>query len=262
MPERCQLKGLALFANHETFSEGVFNELEIYLTHNDQDRLATVFEVNYVYGPPARVYYQPEIDIQYDVGKWYEFVFDTPFVYNGEESLLVEFRYNGCNSHTLRNLAWFPGNSSRVLDGYLGQTSGFPRDMMIAFRFTYTPLTTVSSQMSCTPFRGTLPFTSTMTVNLVNNLEDQARTAAGHIDLSLGNGVNYANWRSGWVDLDPAGWTHQSWNQQIPSHFAFRGNSEWRLVVEDVTPAPYNQPPYLASGDISSRVCTIIGSTE
>ncbi len=31
---------------------------------------------------------------------------------------------------------------------------------------------------------------------------------------------------------------------------------------ETVPVYPFNQPPYLASGDISSRVCTIIGETE
>ena len=37
------------------------------------------------------------------------------------------------------------------------------------------------------------------------------------------------------------------------------GDNVFTLVAEDVTPAPYNQPPYAASGDTDSGACTVTG---
>lgn len=262
IPERCELKALSFYANHSSFYYGLFNEVEFLISHTSEDRLNANFASNYVYGPPTTVYYRSSDDIKFEVGLWNEFIFDTPFAYNGEENLLIEFRYNGSGSRSIYNLGWIYGGSDRVIDGFLGYETGFPREMMPSFRLIFNPNTTISAQMSCQPSTGTLPFSASMVVNLVNNVEDQARTVAGHLDLSLGNGVEYGNWRSGWVELGPEGWSHQTWNQPIPALFAFHGNSEFRLVTEDVTPAPYNQPPYLASGDVSSRFCTVSGVVE
>lgn len=259
IPERCELKGIAFFSNHSTFYHGLFNEVEFLVGHTSEDRLDTTFASNYVYGPPMTVYYRESTDIKYVVGQWHEFVFDTPFIYNGEDNLLFEVRYNGCSNESIYNLGWRYGSSDRVVDGFLGHETGWPREMMPSFRLIFSPLTTISARMSCLPSTGTLPFSSSMVVDLVNNVEDQARFAAGHIDLSLANGVLVSNWRNGWVELAPDGWDHQRWNQQIPAHYAFYGDTEFRLTIEDVTPAPYNQPPHLASGDVSSRFCTVSG---
>jgi hypothetical protein len=32
-----------------------------------------------------------------------------------------------------------------------------------------------------------------------------------------------------------------------------------RLVVEDVTPSPWNQPPYPPAGDTDTDACTVTG---
>lgn len=262
IPERCELKALSFYANHSSFYHGLFNEVEFLISHTSENRLTTVFNDNYVYGPPTTVYYRSSVDIKFEVGLWNEFIFDTPFIYNGEENLLLEFRYNGCSSQSIYNLGWRYGSSDRVVDGLLGYETGWPREMMPSFRLIFSTQTTISAQMNCLPSAGTLPFSSAMTVSLVNNVEDQARVAAGHIDLTLGNGVVYENWRSALVDLAPNGWEHWFWNQEIPACYPFLGNSEFRLMAEDVTPAPYNQPPYLASGDVSSRFCTVTGVAE
>lgn len=259
IPEHCELKAIEFYANHPSFYHGQFEQIEFLAGHIAEDRLSTTFAGNYVYESPTTVYYRVSEDVKFEVGSWNAFVFDTPFIYNGEDNLLLEFRYNGGSSQSIYNLGWRYGGSERVVDGFLGQETGFPREMMTSFRLIFSPLTTVSSQMTCLPSSGTLPFSSAMTVNLVNNVDDQARLAAGHIDLALANGVMYDNWRSGWVELTPGGWDHHTWNQEIPAHYAFLGSSEFRLTVEDVTPAPYNQPPYLASGDVSSRFCIVSG---
>jgi len=37
------------------------------------------------------------------------------------------------------------------------------------------------------------------------------------------------------------------------------GVNSFTLVAEDVTPAPYNQPPYPASGDGDMESCLVTG---
>jgi hypothetical protein len=50
-----------------------------------------------------------------------------------------------------------------------------------------------------------------------------------------------------------------SWNQTIPALTAVLGSNLFQLVAEDVTPAPYNQPPYPPAGDTDTSSCTVIG---
>jgi len=208
---------------------------------------------------PQTVFYRAEQEVKYERGSWYEFVFDTPFTWNGTDNLLIEYRYDGCDTRSLANLGWWTGSFDRVVDGYIGYETGYQRERMPAIRLTFDPLTTVSTQMICRPFTGTLPFDSALTVNLVNNRSDQTRTVAGRLDVTLANGAVYTNWRSKWVELAPGGWDHNFWIQAMPASSALLGESEFRLVVEDVTPAPYNQPPYPAAGDRSTRACIITG---
>jgi hypothetical protein len=50
-----------------------------------------------------------------------------------------------------------------------------------------------------------------------------------------------------------------SWVQNIPALGTVIGDNLFALVVEDVTPPPYNQPPYPAAGDTAEANCTVMG---
>ncbi len=50
-----------------------------------------------------------------------------------------------------------------------------------------------------------------------------------------------------------------SWNQNIPAMASVIGNNVFTLAAEDVTPAPYNQPPYPPAGDTDTAFCTVTG---
>jgi hypothetical protein len=50
-----------------------------------------------------------------------------------------------------------------------------------------------------------------------------------------------------------------NWNQSIPALATLIGTNMFTLSAADVTPAPYNQPPYPASGDVASDVCSVVG---
>ena len=118
----------------------------------------------------------------------------------------------------------------------------------------------ISADMTCTPPSGTVPFDANFAVSL-NNLDGwrPASRISAHIDVSLANGQSYSNWRSGWTNVSAGSSFSTAWNQNIPSIGSVVGDNIFSLVGEDVTPAPWNQPPYPPSGSTDTSSCTVTG---
>jgi hypothetical protein len=117
---------------------------------------------------------------------------------------------------------------------------------------------TVATAISCLPGSGTLPFTSSFQLQ-IENLTGSHRRAGAQLNLVLANGTGYNNWRAGSTVLNPGELFATGWNQLFPALAALAGDNVFTLMVEDVTPAPYNQPPYLPSGDTATGSCTVTG---
>ncbi len=115
---------------------------------------------------------------------------------------------------------------------------------------------TVATAIDASPAAGTLPFVTQFTAQL-SNLTDENRRTAGLINVTLANGTSYTNWRAGWTNLSPAEVFTSVWNQSFPLLGTLVGDNVFILVGEDVTPAPYNQPPFLPSGDTDSDSITV-----
>ncbi len=118
---------------------------------------------------------------------------------------------------------------------------------------------TVSAAMTCKPSSGTVPFVTLMTVTLNNLYLDQIRRVSAHLDVVLAGGAEYPNWRAGYTNVAAGSSLISSWNQNIPSLGAVIGNNVFTVVAQDVTPAPYNQPPYPPAGDTATAGCTVTG---
>jgi len=119
----------------------------------------------------------------------------------------------------------------------------------------------VSSNLACTPDTGTLPFTTQVCVSM-NNIIDFHRTFAGRMDLTLSSGTYFSNWRVGYTNMSPYENYMMCWNQQLPALGSLLGENLLELKVQDVTSAPYNQPPYPPAGDTDSAACTVIGLVQ
>jgi len=117
----------------------------------------------------------------------------------------------------------------------------------------------VSAGLACWPGSGTLPFTCTMLANLGSGSGSQTRRVAGRIDVDLAGGGFIANWRTGWTNLSPGEVFSTSWNQQLPALPSLVGVNCFLLMAEDVTPPPYNQPPYPPAGETDTASCTATG---
>jgi len=77
--------------------------------------------------------------------------------------------------------------------------------------------------------------------------------------VELGGGAVYNNWRAGWTNLGPGETWSTSWQQYLPDFPALVGSNRFTFTAEDVTPAPYNQPPYMPSGDTDVSTCSVSG---
>jgi hypothetical protein len=118
---------------------------------------------------------------------------------------------------------------------------------------------TVSASLSCAPDVGTLPFITGFTVQLTNQYDGLTRRIAGRINVTLANGTSYGNWRAGSTNIAAGSTYVTSWNQPIPALAPLVGDNLFRLVAADVTPAPWNQPPYPPAGDTDSDTATLTG---
>ena len=118
---------------------------------------------------------------------------------------------------------------------------------------------TVGAELTSVPAIGTLPFNTQFTVTLSNNFTGQVRREAGVIDVWLANGTWFLNWRAGFTNIGGSGVFTTSFSVTMPSLGALVGDNTFILTAEDVTPAPYNQPPYPPSGDTDTASCTVTG---
>jgi hypothetical protein len=115
---------------------------------------------------------------------------------------------------------------------------------------------TIEASLAAAPASGTLPFSSMMCVDLPN-LSEYPRNASGSLNIWLPGGQYYPNYRSGFTNLAPAETFHFCWSQWFPDLPALDGSILFQMVAQDVTPAPYNQPPYPPSGSVATDSCTV-----
>jgi len=139
--------------------------------------------------------------------------------------------------------------------------SGWYIDNVTVYR--NMPTDVYSCDYTVLPSTGTLAFGVSHRITLTNVLSGTphwTRRIAARIDVTLGNGVSVSNWKSGYTPIGPGA----SFVTSFPVNFAlqarFVGTNTFELITEDVTPAPYNQPPYPASGTTCTVVNDVVAS--
>jgi WD40 repeat protein len=102
--------------------------------------------------------------------------------------------------------------------------------------------------LASTPTSGTLPTSVIMHVTLTN-LTLGPRTCAGHVDLITAGGRRLNNLRQGFANVPAGDVVRIDYPQKLPALGTLIGDNTFILSVQDVTAAPYNQPPYYPEGD-------------
>jgi hypothetical protein len=108
-----------------------------------------------------------------------------------------------------------------------------------------------------TPTSGTVPFGTVHRLTLTNNYSGGAvftRRFAGRIAVTIGNGTFYNPWRAGFTTVAPSSSFTTQFPVDIPALPSVIGENTFSLLALDVTPPPYNQPPYPPSGGACTQI--------
>jgi hypothetical protein len=120
---------------------------------------------------------------------------------------------------------------------------------------------TLEAGLAVTPDSGQVPFMANFSVSLANTYPGQFRRLAGRINVALANGSSVSSWRAGFTNVAPGGLFSSAWNQAIPAVGSLIGLNVFTLAAEDVTPAPYNQPPYPPAGGTAAASAELTATT-
>jgi hypothetical protein len=101
-----------------------------------------------------------------------------------------------------------------------------------------------------------LPFTVSVSTGF-QNLTAHPRRVAGRLDIILGGGTTLSGYRGGYTNLVSGEVFNAGWAQPLPAMTGLLGENEFVIQLSDVTPAPYNQPPYPGSGDTDTSRFTV-----
>jgi hypothetical protein len=94
---------------------------------------------------------------------------------------------------------------------------------------------------------------------MANTYDGQTRRFDYAIDVTLAGGQHYSNWRRGYQNIQAGEVYTRQWTQEIPALPNLVGVNTFRMTAADVTPPPYNQPPYPPAGDMDTDGCSVIG---
>lgn len=153
------------------------------------------------------------------------------------------------------------GGDVRVVDtttGLAGPSQGSLGTNTSAIAAAPPASSTVSAALTCLPESGILPFDTVLNITLNNDYQNQWRRLAARLDVVLANGSTYSNVRAGYTNVAP-GSSYFTMLTLTLDDSQMEGLNVFDLVLEDVTPAPYNQPPYAAAGDTAVDSCTVEG---
>jgi hypothetical protein len=113
-------------------------------------QLTNNYNDNYDGNTPQLVFSESTLNLSWTYNQWHGFGFDTPYIYDGTDNLIFEFKWQGDNGNTVLVFGWYPPGGNRVLDGFsLTNPTGSLRSYMNRLRIYYTVIGT--EETSSTP---------------------------------------------------------------------------------------------------------------
>lgn len=185
-------------------------------------------------------------------GAWVPFTFASPLSLSVGATYVVEV------STTTPRWGWVGFNSECYTGGgsYINGNWGYSDR---GFRTWVSSPYIISAELNCVPSSGTLPFITSIKATLGHGDYNRYRRIAGRLNVTIASGSSFSSWRAGFTNTTAADPFVIQWLQNIPAAGTLMGDNIFTLVAEDVTPAPYNQPPYPPSADTATASCTVTG---
>ena len=125
--------------------------------------------------------------------------------------------------------------------------------------YSHQTFMTIDCEYTVTPLSGTVPFQTVHQITLTN-VQLWTRRIAGQIAVTIGNGTYISPWKAGYTNVSPGSSYTTQFPVNIPALGTVIGSNIFALSAEDVTPAPYNQPPYPPSGDLCSKTNVVLAN--
>jgi len=164
----------------------------------------------------------------------------------------------------------FSGNSGGWVTDFWDLTGTAWHDQQVSLRFAFGSDETLdmagwlidnitlyhdtlvqSCDYTVTPTSGTVPFSVVHRITLTNHLSGGpvlTRRIAARIAVTISNGSSFDPWRSGYTNITPGESFTTQFSLNFPTQASVLGDNTFTLSTLDVTPAPYNQPPYPPDG--------------
>jgi len=125
------------------------------------------------------------------------------------------------------------------------------------------PAGTIDCAYTITPLVGTVPFQMIHRADLTNILSGGSaltRRVSARITVTLGNGDFINPWKSGFVNILPGVNFVSQWPLNFPAIGTVIGNNTFTMTAMDVTPSPFNQPPYPPSGQTCTETNVVVAN--
>jgi hypothetical protein len=138
MPGPCTLDSVQLLCGSDVYNQGIFLNAGVYACHTPVAELDSAYEENYAGNEPTPLLVRDTLVLQWKNGAWQGLGFDHPFSYDGNDNLILEFRWQGDNGGSVYDLGYYtPGN--RALDARSSTAEyGTPRNYTPRFRIFYS----------------------------------------------------------------------------------------------------------------------------
>lgn len=173
---------------------------------------------------------------------------------NGARYTLSSVDYGGSLfAADIDDAGFFAAGGSKRVHAYVSGSGGHTFAM-----FSGVKVETFFIDIEMTPTSGTLPIFATTTITMTN-LTDGPRTAAGRVDVIVASGSRLNDVRSGYANVLAGEVFRLSYPQKLLERPYLVGDNTFILTVQDVTDAPYNQPPYYPAGDKDMDSAVVTG---
>ncbi len=117
--------------------DGTYNGFSILLTHTSASALSTNFDNNYGGNQPTVVFSRASHALNSTPAGWKPITFDTPFVYNGTDNLLIEIRWTSGSGTTITRATLESGNR-RALFASVHATTGTLQNFRTVLQLAFT----------------------------------------------------------------------------------------------------------------------------
>jgi len=135
----CTLDSIQLLCGSDVYNHGIFLNGQVYACHTTVTELDSAYADNYAGNTPQAAMSLDTLYLRWQNGDWEGLGFDRPFVYNGTDNLILEFRWQGDNDSSVYNLGYYTSGNRAVDAKSSTAESGTPRNYMPRFRIFYSP---------------------------------------------------------------------------------------------------------------------------